>query len=194
MRYRDFLEETLIMKRKIFVITFALSIGTSCATLALADVFRCVAPEGDVTYSDSQCDDNTILSANLTETVRTCDTAECEAALQQSREQSIARLREERAALSQMQEMRLRAEAHDLDRRLRLAQLERLQALDDRPADVGGGVWWPAYPLYPGADIDQRPCHGANCYKPGIGGGKPGAGGGKPHPRPHKQGGTSFRP
>lgn len=180
------------MKRKIFVISMALGIGAAAvgtwSTPALADVFRCVAPEGAVTYSDSACDENTVASANLTDAVRTCDTAECESALQQSREQSIARLREERAALVQMQEMRLRAEAHELDRQLKLAQIERLQAGDQEPVAGGAGVWWPAYPLYPVADGGARPCRGAHCA------GKPGGGGGpKPYPRPHKRGGVSFR-
>ena len=174
------------MKRKIFVTSFALSLA-ALATPALADVFRCVAPAGDVTYSDTACDDNTVASANLTETVRTCDTPECDAALQQSREQSIARLREERAALAQMQEMRLRAEAHELDRQLKLAEIERLQAMDDAyPAT--GSVWWPAYPLNPVAD-----CRGGHCGKPG--GGKPGIGkpGGGHKPHAPKQRGVSFR-
>jgi len=168
------------MKRKIFVISCVLGLGT-LATPAMADVFRCVAPEGDVTYSDEPCDDNTVASANLTEAVRSCDTPECEAALQQSREQSLVRLREERAALAQMQEMRLRAEAHELDRQLKLAQLERLESLDDREQVVGGGgIWWPAYPLHPDAGKPGRP-------------GKPGTGSGShPKPRP-KQGGVSFR-
>jgi len=174
------------MKRKIFVTSFALSLA-ALATPALADVFRCVAPTGDVTYSDTACDDNTVASANLTETVRTCETAACDAALQQSREQSIARLREERAALAQMQEMRLRAEAHELDRQLKLAQIERLQALDEQAdAAVGGTVWWPAYPLHPVADGPKGHCRGGQC------GGKPGGGSG---PKPHapKQRGISFR-
>ncbi len=175
------------MKRKIFVISFALSVGAILTAPAAADVFRCVAPQGDVTYSDAPCDDNTVASANLTEVVRTCDTAECESALEQSREQSVMRLREERAALAQMQEMRLRAEAHELDRQLKMAQIERLQARDDGALEGGGGVWWPAYPLH--ADVDKRPCRGGHCAKPGTGGGT--VGGGKPHG--HKQGGVSFR-
>lgn len=150
------------MKRKIFVISFGLSIGLGWTAPALADVFRCVAPEGDVTYADTPCTEGSILSANVTELVRTCDTPECEAALQRSREDANARLREERAALVQMQEMRLRAEAHELDRRLKLAQIE--QALDDTPSTGidGGGVYYPAYPLYPGVDGRRRGHAGAD--------------------------------
>lgn len=161
------------MKRKIFVISFGLSIGLGWTVPALADVFRCVAPEGDVTYADTACNEDSILSANVTELVRTCDTTECEAALQRSREEANVRLREERAALVQMQEMRLRAEAHELDRRLKVAQIEQL--LDDTPpAAVGGGVYYPAYPLYPGVE--------------GRRGNHSGAGG---HHKPHQPRGPS---
>ena len=92
-----------------------------------------------------------------------------------------------RAALAQMQEMRLRAEAHELDRQLKLAQIERLQALDDQAdAAVGGTVWWPSYPLGPVADGRKGHCRGGPC------GGKPGGGSG---PKPHapRQRGISFR-
>lgn len=179
------------MKRKIFVISCALSIGATFAAPALADVFRCVAPAGEVSYGDSPCDENTVASANLTEAVRTCDTEACEVALQQSREQSIARLREERAALTQMQDMRLRAEAHELDRQLKLAQLERLQAADEQPVGALGGVWLPAHGLH---DVDGR-CRGGHCGRPGAGAGDGHGGGHGGGPRSHgrKQGGVSFR-
>lgn len=144
---------------------------------AHAAIFRCVDPAGDVSYRDSPCPDSASMSANITDAVQACVTPECQAQLEQARASAEERLRAERAVLTEMQERRMRTEALDLQRRLQQQQ-ERMQSLEaelhaQRTAD--SGVYFPGYPLFPGAfDIDRgrgdrywltgkRPCVGAQC-------------------------------
>lgn len=117
------------------------------------------------------------MSANITDAVQACTTPECQAQLEQARASAEERLRAERAALSEMQDRRLRAEALDLQRRLQLQQ-DRLESLEaelsaQRAAD--SGIYFPAYPLHlgltnPGFGRRDRhwlqgkqPCVGAQC-------------------------------
>jgi hypothetical protein len=158
-------------------------IGTAClAWLAAgpvhADIYRCVNAGGEVTYGDAPCPGEA-MSSNITEAVGACTTAECEAQVERARASAEERLRAERAALSEMQERRLRAEELDLQRRLQMQQ-DQLNSLEgqlaaQRAAD--SGVYYPAYPLYPGVDYPgfgrlgfgrdlrpgPRPCNGSFC-------------------------------
>jgi hypothetical protein len=75
------------------------------------------------------------MSANVTELTGACTSAECQARREQARAAAASRLREEKAMVQQMQEHRLKAEALDLDRRVRLEALRRLSALDAAQRD-----------------------------------------------------------
>jgi hypothetical protein len=143
------------------------------AAPAHADIFRCVDPAGEVSYSDMPCPAGHALSANITESVQACTTPECQAQMERARASAEERLRAERAALNDMQDRRLRTEELDLQRQLQLQQMDRLETLEaqlaaQRAAD--SGVYYPGYPLYPGGFGDpgfgkagHRPCAGAAC-------------------------------
>jgi hypothetical protein len=157
--------------------------GAAClallaASAAHADIYRCVNFGGDVSYGDAPCPGEA-MSSNITESVGACTTTECEAQVEGARASAEERLRAERAALNEMQDRRLRAEELDLQRRLQMQQ-GQLDALEgqlaaQRAAD--SGVYYPAYPLYPGADYfggvrpgfgrhvkpGHRPCIGSFC-------------------------------
>jgi hypothetical protein len=156
------------------------------ATAAHADIYRCVDPEGNVSYGDSPCAPGDAMSANITESVQACSTAECQTQMERARAAAEERLRAERAALTEMQDRRLKAEELDLQRKLQLQQLDRMQMLESQRAADGGGGYYPAYPLYGGVGYPgygggwlgsnwltgQRPCRGAVCAnlpnRPGL--------------------------
>jgi hypothetical protein len=120
------------------------------------------------------------MSSNITESVGACTTAECQAQVERARASAEERLRAERAALSEMQERRMRAEELDLQRRVQMQQ-DQLNTLESQlaaeRANNYGGVYYPSYPLYsgfgypgfgqPGFDGDlrpkHRPCAGSFC-------------------------------
>jgi hypothetical protein len=161
----------------------AAGLALVCAA-AHADIYRCVAPDGEVSYRDSACTAGDAMSANITDLVQSCSTQECQDDLERARATAEERLRAERAALIEMQDRRLQAERQDLERRLQLQQLNHLQSLEaqlaaQRTAD--SGVYYPAYPLYPGSAAYPgyadpgfghpgfKPCKGALCaQKPGT--------------------------
>lgn len=121
---------------------------------AIADIYRCVGPDGRTAYSDAPCPRGAT-AANVTEQVHACTTAECAAQREQARAAAEARLREDKVAAQQMQEQRLKAETLELERRIRLEQLRRQAALDLAQQEAAAGIYAPAYPypiypLYPG--------------------------------------------
>jgi hypothetical protein len=128
------------------------ALALPCA--AVADIYRCVGADGRTSYSDSPCP-RASTSTNVTEQVQACATPECEARLEKTRAEAKARLAEEKATVLQMQEQRRKAEAAELEQRIRLEQLRRQAALDlaqQEPASVtyAPAYPYPAYPLYPG--------------------------------------------
>jgi hypothetical protein len=154
----------------------------ACTTSG-ADIYRCIAPGGETSYRDSPCAAEDAMSANITELVQACSNQECQDDRERARASAVERLQAERAALSEMQDRRLRAEQHELERRLQLEQLDHLQSLEaqlavQRAAD--SGVYYPSYPLYPGAGYPGyggaghfhpgiKPCKGVLCaQKPGF--------------------------
>jgi len=123
-------------------------------TVAAADIYRCVGADGRTAYSDSPCPRGAA-SANVTEQVHACITPECEARREQARAAAQARLHEDKATIQQMQEQRLKAEAAELERRIRLEQLRRQAALDLAQQQAESELYapaypYPVYPLYPG--------------------------------------------
>jgi hypothetical protein len=151
------------------LIQLALACGLALPAAAVADVYRCVSPEGSTTYTDSPCPDSAAKSANVTELIGACTSAECQARREQARAAATARLREEEAMVQQMQEHRLKAEALDLDRRVRLETLRQLSALDTAQRDVSSDLYYPDYPVYPvygygfGRRFDRPGCKGMHC-------------------------------
>jgi hypothetical protein len=163
--------------------TCAGGIAFLACTTAGADIYRCIAPGGETSYRDSPCAAEDAMSANITELVQACSTQECQDDRERARASAEERLQAERAALNEMQDRRLRAEQHELERRMQLEQLDRLQSLEtqlamQRAAD--SGVYYPGYPLYPGAGYPGyggagyyhpgiKPCKGVQCaQKPGL--------------------------
>lgn len=115
--------------------------------LAPADIYRCVGPTGDTTYSDAPCPDSAAMSSNITALLDHCTTAECEAQREQARSQARERLEQERELLSTLTEARLKSEALYLDR---LVRLEELRTLEERLAlerAQQSEVYYPAYGL-----------------------------------------------
>jgi hypothetical protein len=152
-------------------------VGAVCLLLLLAcgpataDVYRCTSAAGEISYRDSPCPGGA-QSANITEAVQACTTPECEAQRERARAGAEERLRAERAALGEMQEQRLRAEEKDLERRLMLEQLDRMQALEAQLAAqraAESSAYYPAYPWYGGIGYPGqvrppgRPCAGPGC-------------------------------
>jgi len=132
----------------------AILAGLALPLAATADIYRCVGVDGRTTYSDSACP-RSATATNVTGQVQACTTPECEARREQARASAKARLAEDRLAARQMQEQRLKAEAADLDRRIKLEALRRQTALDVAPQQDVSGIYapaypYPAYPLYPG--------------------------------------------
>jgi hypothetical protein len=92
--------------------------------------------------------------------------------MERARASAEERLQAERAALNEMLEQRLRAEELDLQRRLQLQHLERLEILEQQLAAqraADSGVYYPSYPWYPGygepgyGKPGRRPCTGPGC-------------------------------
>ncbi len=171
------------MTARLFQLTLACVLALPAA--AAADVYRCVSPEGSTTYTDSPCP-GSAKSANVTELIGACTSAECQARREQARAAAAARLQEEKAMVRQMQEQRLKAEALDLDRRVRLETLRQLSALDAAQRDVSSDLYYSDYPVYPaygygfGRRFDRPGCKGMHC---GPFPGRPPFG---RHPRPHR--------
>jgi hypothetical protein len=136
------------MTARLIPLPFACALALPAA--AAADIYRCVSPDGGTSYSDSPCPGSAAISSNVTELIGTCSTAECEAQREQARLAALARVQEEKALVQQMQEHRLQVEALDLDRRVRLETLQRLEAPDFAQREMDSGVYYPAYPLFPG--------------------------------------------
>jgi hypothetical protein len=169
------------------------------AGAAHAEIYRCVDAGGDTTYQDAPCGAGHSMAANITELVQSCTTQECQAQLVRAREQAEERLRADRAALSEMQERRLHSEEIDLQRRQQSQQFERMRTYEAQLAaqqGADGGVYYPAYPLYPGAGYPGygypdygRPGHGrpgqdgGGYWLPGV----PCVGAACPTPSPYRQ-------
>ncbi len=112
-----------------------------------ADIYRCIAGDGQVMYSDSPCPQGAAMASNITEAVQACTTPECAAQQERARAAAEERLRNERAMLNEMQERRLRSEALDLDMRVRRQELLRLQSMDATGARGDTSTYFPSVPL-----------------------------------------------
>lgn len=150
----------------------ALSVGVSfglCAAAASADIYRCVMADGKTVYSDEKCDGATAAAANITDSLAVCSTDQCRAELARDRGEALERLQQEKAALAQLHDARLKREALDAEAAQRDAQLKRLALLEGQLTESrDGGVYYPAYANW------------HRCY-PNCGGKAPGV---HPHPRP----------
>lgn len=154
--------------------SLALSVGVGLglwAAAASADIYRCVMPDGSTSYSDEKCDGEAAVSANITATLPICTTDQCRDEEARDRGEAIERLKQEKAALAQLEEARLRRQAQEADAEQREMQIKRLALLDAQLSaaqEASGGVYFPAYGQW------QR-------CQPHCGGKGPGV---HPHPRP----------
>ena len=134
-------------------VTPRLALVLGCVLLTPAavwgEIYRCISPEGDTTYSDSRCPKSSAMSADVTEAVGACTTAACEAQHQRAWTAAQERLRADQAALAQMQEQRLKTEQLYMEQRFRSEQLRRMSSLEEQQQAALGGVYWPTYPLSP---------------------------------------------
>jgi hypothetical protein len=131
-----------------------------------AEVFRCITPEGKTLYSDSACPPGS-KAADISTDVGACADAQCREELERRTAAAQERLRQEKEALTAMTAERRKGEAEALAQRVKLEELRRLTAIDERlaaeaEAAAQPGVSYPAYPWYPVA-----PCVGP-CARPPI--------------------------
>ena len=116
---------------------------------AEADIFRCQAPDGNMSYSDSPCPRAAIRSANITTAVGACSTSECTAQREQAAGYARERLRSEQEWLAGLTEKRLRAELDDATERARLDELGWRQSVEARLAVAANEPGYAAgYPDY----------------------------------------------
>ena len=162
-----------------------------------AEVFKCVSPEGRVSYTDSPCAKGAARAANISNAVGECANAECEAQRAQQAAAARRQLQEEKEALSEMVQQRRRAEAEYAEERARLAEAQRLASLEQKVDMLlvqGNQPLYPAYPIFP----ISPPCTGLLCAgrptPPGIlpGPMPPGQMVPKPLPVRHPHTGTSI--
>jgi hypothetical protein len=140
----------------------ALLLGLAFAALpASADVFRCVTPEGKTLYSDAPCPRGSH-SSNITSSVGECTTDECLAERERVSAAARERLKAEKEALAAMTAERRKAEADALAERVKLAELHRLTAIDERlAAEMQAAAQSDlTYPVYPYPWYPVLPCKG----------------------------------
>lgn len=135
------------------------------ASLTHAEVFRCITAGGKTLYSDSPCprDAQTV---NISAMIGVCDNDACRADQDERAAAAIARLRAEQQALATLTEQRRQAEAYALEERIRLEELRRLTAVNQRlAADAQfSDQYGPSYPVYPWYPVIARPC--VHCIHP----------------------------
>jgi hypothetical protein len=146
---------------RVLLLIFALAAG--CAQ---AEVFRCLTPEGKTLYSDSPCPRGST-AADISTHVGECTGEQCQAERERRALAAQERLQREKEALATMTAERRKAEADALAERIKLEELRRLTAIDERlaaeaEAAAQPGAYYPVYPWYPVA-----PCVGP-CARPPL--------------------------
>lgn len=134
--------------------------------LTQAEVFRCTTPEGATLYSDAPCPRGA-KSANISTQVGECDSEACLAQREERATAARRRLSEEKATLAALTEQRLRAEALELEARIRQQELRRMAGAEEDMAAAArlSDRWWlqaPLYPWWPAA----RPCRHCGQLRP----------------------------
>jgi len=146
--------------------SFVLAVLAVGASLAHADIYRCVDTAGKTSYSDSPCASNAKSASNITEDVGACTTLQCEEQRRQQSDEARKRLEAEKQELNDALTRRQKNNA-DYDRerarleeeRYRRALEERLAAMADQAALGANGWYYSEYPgYYPGYPIVTRPC------------------------------------
>jgi hypothetical protein len=145
----------------------------AAAGSAEAQVFRCVTPDGRTLYSDSACPSGS-KGAEISTHIGECSDEQCRAERERRTLAAQEQLQRDREALATMTEQRRKAEADALAERIRLEELRRLTAIDQRLAAEAEAAaqpttFWPVSPWFP-----ATPCVGP-CARPPI----------KPHPPGH---------
>ena len=147
---------------RIVLLIFALA-----ACSAQAEVFRCLTPEGKTLYSDSPCPHGSA-AAEISSHVGACTDEQCQAERDRRAAAAQERLQREKEALATMTAERRKADADALAERVKLEELRRLTAIDERlaaeaeAAAAQSSAYYPVYPWYPVA-----PCVGP-CGRPPI--------------------------
>lgn len=152
-----------------------LLLAAAAAGSTEAQVFRCVTPDGRTLYSDSACPSGS-KGADISTHVGECSDEPCRAERERRTLAAQEQLQRDREALATMTEQRRKAEADALAERIRLEELRRLTAIDQRlaaeaEAAAQPSTFWPVYPWFP-----ATPCVGP-CARPPI----------KPHPPGHQR-------
>lgn len=137
-------------------------------TPARADIFRCVAPDGNTLYSDAPCPRGATKGSNITTAVGACSTVECIAQREQSAADARERLRADQEQLAIFADKRRRDDIEAAKERARLDELlwrqsaeARLAVATNEAAYAGPyPLYYPIYPVYPVV----RPC-GWRCPK-----------------------------
>jgi hypothetical protein len=138
------------------------------ASMAHADIYRCVDGDGNTLYSDTPCSRNAKSTSNITEGVGACTTAQCEEQRRQQADEARQRVRAEKEELNALVNKRRETDADYQRERARLDELRYRQALEDRLATMADQAAqgmnnpysdYPGYPVYP---IVTRPC-GRHC-------------------------------
>ncbi|MEO8628446.1 MAG: DUF4124 domain-containing protein [Betaproteobacteria bacterium] len=159
------------MKNIVFIAAL-LAAGAGVSLTAHADVYRCVAADGQTSYRDTPCPKDARSKSNISNEVGVCATAECEDQRRQAAADARERLRsdkEEAAALtSQRQADELTAErdrarvqaqrAEAESARLRASIDARMSAIADEAAEGAAYPLYPAYPVYPPRTHCGRHC------------------------------------
>jgi Domain of unknown function (DUF4124) len=146
---------------RVLLLFFALAAG--CAQ---ADVFRCLTPEGKTLYSDSPCPRDST-GTDISTAVGECTDEQCQVERQRDALAAQERLQREKETLVTMTAERRKAEADVLAERIRLEELRRQAAIDERlaaevEATAQPGAYYPVYPWYP-----VTPCVGP-CARPPV--------------------------
>ncbi|HZP87805.1 MAG TPA: DUF4124 domain-containing protein [Burkholderiales bacterium] len=171
------------MKRKPLQMALAAALAFA-AFPAMADIYRCTSADGSISYGDEPCPGNAAVSANVTERLQICTTEECKANESRTHAEAMERLRQEKATLNEMQDMRLRAEAQEMEQNLYRAQLRRMDMLESMlvaEREAASGTYFPAYPGYAGYAWDGWDRHNKSGCFPHCG--SKGFPKGKPHHR-----------
>jgi Domain of unknown function (DUF4124) len=155
---------------RVLLLVFALAAG--CAQ---AEVFRCLTPEGKTLYSDSPCPRGSA-AAEISRHVGECTDEQCQAERERQALAAQERLQRDKEALATMTAERRKAEADALAERIKLEELRRQAAIEERlaaeaEAAAQPGAYYPVYPWYP-----VTPCIGP-CARPPV----------KPRPTDHRR-------
>jgi hypothetical protein len=142
----------------------AIAAALSAASLAHADIYRCVDAQGNTSYSDSPCPRNAKSGTNVTEDVGACTTTQCEEQQRRQAKAARQRLRAEKEELNDLIAKHRQSDAEYERDRARAAEEqyrrsieERLGAMADEAAQGANSIYYdyPGYPAYP---IVTRPC------------------------------------